>query len=124
MGEHVGQDVVGAQRAGEGHVPLADLLEDHGEGGVVEAHAAVLFGHVDAEQPELLHLVDELVGNGVVGVVVGGGGLDLAADEVAHHADDLVAGFLGGLGNRDHGGSCAVPEQRNGWGYRIRTCDT
>ena len=49
VGEHVGQDVVGAQRAGERHVALADLLEDHGEGGVVQPHAAVFFGHVDAE---------------------------------------------------------------------------
>ena len=115
VGEHVGQDVVGAQRAGERHVAFADLLEDHGEGGVVQPHAAVLFRHVDAEQPQLLHLVDELVGDGVVGVVVGGGRLHLAADEVPHHADDLVAGldwslgYGGRLGNRGHGGSCAVP---------------
>ena len=51
MGEDVGHDVVGANGAADAHEALAELLENHGEGGVIQTHAAVLFRHGDAEQP-------------------------------------------------------------------------
>ena len=89
VSQDVGEDMVSAQRPGQRHVSLANLFEYHREGGVVQPHPAKLLGDVDAEQAQLLHLVDEIVGHGVVGVMFGGDRFDLLAYEIAHHADDL-----------------------------------
>ena len=100
VGQHVGEDVVGADGPGQAHEALAYLLEYGGEGGVVQPKAAVLFGHGDAEEAHLLHLVDQVVGDDVLFIQVGRHRLHVTAYELPDHVDDLSAGFLWGCGNQ------------------------
>ncbi len=74
-----------------------ELLDDHRVGRQVEPHAAVLLGDRHAEQAELLHLLDDRLGEGVLVVVVLGVGQDLLVDELMHHLGDrlLLVGLLG-----------------------------
>ena len=73
-----------------------ELLDDHRVGRQVEAHAAVLLGDRDPEQAELLHLLDDRLGELVLVVVLLGVGDDLLVDELADHLGDrlLVVGHL------------------------------
>ena len=68
-----------------------ELLDDHRVGRQIEPHAAVLLGDRDAEEPELLHLLDDRLRKLVLVVVVLGVGEDLLLGELAHHLGD---GFL------------------------------
>ena len=97
-----------AQRPGQCHVTLADFLENHGKGCIVEAHAAVFFGNRDTKQSQLFHLVNEVVRNSIFGVVLSGHRFHFVAHKVAHHADNLSAGFQWGRGDCGHGGSCCI----------------
>ena len=45
VGEHVGEDVVGTDGPTYAHEALAELLEDGGEGGVVQAQSTVFLGN-------------------------------------------------------------------------------
>ena len=85
--------------------PARELLDDHRVGRQVEPHPAVLLGDRDPEQPELLHLLDDRLGELVLVVVVLGVGEDLLVGELAHHlADRLLLVGLVGVGGRDgHG---------------------
>ena len=94
VGEHVGEDVVGADGPAEAHQPLAELFENVGEGGVVQPHPAVFLGHGDAEQAQFLHLVDQVMGDPVFPVQLAGHRLHFPAHEVAHQADDLGPGLF------------------------------
>ena len=85
--------------------PARELLHDHRVGGQVQPHPAVLLGDRDPEQPQLLHLLDDRLGELVLVVVVLGLGDDLLVDELAHHRRDvllligLVEEVLGGYGH-------------------------
>ena len=94
MCEHVGQYVMGADGPADTHESLAEFFEDAGEGGVVQPQAAVLFGHGYSEKAQVLHLVDEVVGDNVFPVKPIGDGLDVPANKVADHVDDLGAGLF------------------------------
>ena len=85
-----------------------ELLDDHRVGRQVEAHAAVLLGDRHPEQPELLHLLDDRLGEGVLVVVVLGVGQDLLVGELVHHLGDrpLLVGHVGVRGGGyGHSGS-------------------
>ena len=73
-----------------------ELLDDHRVGGQVEPHAPVLLGDRDPEQPQLLHLLDDRLGELVLVVELLGDGEDLVVDELAHHLGDrlLLVGLL------------------------------
>ena len=73
-----------------------ELLDDHRVGRQVEAQAAVLLGDRDAEEAELLHLLDDRLGELVLVVVVLGVGEDLLVGELADHLGDrlLLVGLL------------------------------
>ena len=81
-----------------------ELLDDHRVGRQVEPHPAVLLGDRHPEQPELLHLLDDRLGELVLVVVVLGLREDLLVDELADHLRDglLLVGLLGEL----RGGQC------------------
>src|SRR5437899_11817121 len=49
-----------SENARDAHPRLRDLFEDDRVGDGVDSAAAVLVGHEDAEQPHLLHLLDDL----------------------------------------------------------------
>ena len=83
-----------------------ELLDDHRVGREVEAHAAVLLGDRDAEQPELGHLLDDRRRVLVRAVVVLGVREDLLVDELADHLGDrllLVGLLVERLGGYGHG---------------------
>ena len=81
--------MVGADGPAQGHEALAQFLEDAGESGVVQPHAAVLFGHGDAEKTQFFHPVDEIVGHGVIAVVLAGYRLHFPPHKVADHTNNL-----------------------------------
>ena len=105
-----------------------ELLDDHRVGRQVEPHPAVLLGDRDPEQPELLHLLDDRLGELVLVVVVLGLREDLLVDELADHLRDglLLVGLLGELrGGQCHGCqylACASgdAEDTGGAGYGPR----
>ena len=74
-----------------------ELLDDHRVGRQVEPHPAVLLGDRHPEQAELLHLLDDRLGEYVLVVVVLGVRQDLLVDELVHHLGDrlLLVGLLG-----------------------------
>ncbi len=86
--------------AGDADPAPAELLDDHRVGRQIETHAAVLLGDRHPEQPELLHLLDDRLGEAVLVVVVLGVGNDLLVGELAHHlADRLLLISLLGVGS-------------------------
>ena len=95
--QQVGADEVGVDDARDRDPAARELLDDHRVGREVEPHPAVLLGDRDAEQPELLHLLDHGVGELVLVVVLLGDREDLVVDELAHHLGDglLLVGLLG-----------------------------
>ena len=92
-GHNVRENVVGADDSADAHPALAQFLEYHGEGGVVQPHPAVLLGDGDAEQPHFAHRRHKLVRVDVLVVVPVRDRLDLAPDEVPDHVDYLPADF-------------------------------
>jgi hypothetical protein len=81
----------------------------------IEIHAAVLLGDRHPEEAELLHLLDDRLGELVLVVVLLGLGDDLVVDEVPDHLDDglllvghLLVGRLLLLGGYGHGSSEVV----------------
>ena len=97
LDQQVGADEVGVDDARDRDPPARELLDDHRVGRQVEAHPAVLLGNRDAEQPQLLHLIDHGLGELVLVVVLLGDRDDLVVDELAHHLGDrlLLVGLLG-----------------------------
>jgi len=89
--QQVGADEVGVDHAGDADPAPGELLHDHRVGRQVETHPPVLLGDRDAEQPELLHLLDDRLGELVLVVVVLGVGDDLLFSELAHHLGDSRA---------------------------------
>ena len=89
VGQRIGQDVMGADSSAETHQPHAQFLEDAGEGGIVQPQPAILLRHGDAEQPQLLHLVNEVMRHPVLPVQLGGHRLHLAPHEIAHQGHNL-----------------------------------
>jgi hypothetical protein len=51
-----------AHRTGQAHPAAGELLGDEGEAGRGDLDLAVRRGHDQAEDPELLHLLDERLG--------------------------------------------------------------
>ena len=105
---------VRVQEAADAHPAVGQLLDDLGVGQDVEPEPAVLRGHGDAEQPELLHPLDELDGVLVVGVVAAGVGDDLLVAELSHDRQQLLADLgvlVGRIRRVRHGrlSSCAAP---------------
>src|SRR3954465_15535150 len=101
-GDQVGDHRVPADRAGEAHPAARELLGDPGEAGRADRAPAVLLGDEEAEEAELLHLLDE-----VLGVPVGVLELtDPRADLVVHEVGDDGHELLLVRGQRGH---CAPP---------------
>ena len=98
--EQVGADEVGVDDARDRDPAARELLDDHHVGRQIEAHAPVLLGDGHPEQPELLHLLDDRLGELVDGVVVLGVREDLLVGELADHLADrlLLVGLLGERG--------------------------
>jgi hypothetical protein len=97
---------VGVDDARDGDPAAGELLDDHRVGRQVQAHPAVLLGDRDAEEAELLHLLDDRLGELVLVVELLGDRDDLVVDELAHHLGDrlLLVGLLLELGGFDgHG---------------------
>jgi hypothetical protein len=94
--QQVGADEVGVDDPGDRDPPARELFDDHHVGREVQAHPAVLLGERHPEQPELLHLLDDRIGELVGGVVVLGVGQDLLVGELAHHLADrlLLVGLV------------------------------
>ena len=99
--------------AGDRDPAARELLDDHRVGRQVEPHPAVLLGDRDAEQAELLHLLDDRLGERVLVVVVLGVGEDLLVGELAHHLGDRL--LLVGL---------SVSEAATAMGSSLRVRDT
>ena len=97
---------MGVDHPGDADPAPRELLHDHRVGRQIETHAPVLLGHGDAEQPELLHLLDDRLRKLVLVVVVLSVRQDLLVSELVHHlADRLLLVGLFGVGGRDrHGG--------------------
>ena len=95
--------------------PYDELLDHADVGEQVEPEAAVLLGHGDAEEPELLHLLDDR-GGVLVGVLELGGDRDhLVRDPPADGRDHLLAQLGVGRGLGGH--------RRPSWsGWRRRRC--
>ena len=74
-----------------------ELLDDHRVGRQVEPHPAVLLGDRHTEQAELLHLLDDRLGELVLVVVVLGVRDDLLVGELVDHLADraLLVCLLG-----------------------------
>ena len=106
---------MGVDDAGDRDPAARELLDDHRVRRQVQAHAAVLLGDRDAEEAELLHLLDDRLRVLVRGVVVLGLGDDLLVDELADHLDDglLLVGLLVERGGDGHAVSdlCAAAER-------------
>ena len=81
---------MGVDDAGDRDPAARELLDDHRVGGQVEAHPAVVLGDRDPEQAELLHLLDDRLGELVLVVELLGDGDDLVVDELAHHLGDRL----------------------------------
>ena len=102
--------------------PRRELLDDHRVGRQVEPHPPVLLGDRDPEQPELLHLLDDRLGEAVLVVVVLGVGDDLLVGELMDHLADrllLVGPVLVGGRRRPCGGATYVTLCREDTGARL-----
>ena len=87
---------MGVDDAGDADPASGELLDDHRVGRQVEAHAPVLLGDRDPEQPELLHLLDDRLRELVLVVVVLGVGDDLLVGELPDHLADRLL-FVGAV---------------------------
>ena len=87
---HRAERHAGLQRDGDALVDLAELLEREAQREVVAAHAAVLLGERQAEQPHVGHARHDLVWERVLFVVLGGDGRHDALREVAHRLGELL----------------------------------
>ena len=110
--DEVRDQEVGVDHPGDRHPAAGDLLEDARVGLHVQTRAAPLLVDGEAEEAQLLHLPDDLLGVGVVVLEVVGDGDDLAIDEVAHQRDDVA--LLGGEAVVDGGRHLPGPLGRRG----------
>lgn len=101
--DEVRDDGVAAHRSGQGHPAAGQLLRDEGEAAGGDVHAAVLGGGEQAEDAELLHLLDELFGIGVGVLQFLYGGLHLGVDEVGDDLDDRALLVAESRRQRDFG---------------------
>ncbi len=74
---------------GQGHEPAAQLLDDAGVGGHVEAEAAVLRGHQGPEQPEPLHPLHHLARIAVVVLQRGREAAHVVVHELADRGQEV-----------------------------------
>jgi hypothetical protein len=81
--DHVGHDEVGVDDAADRHPAARDLLHAQGVGEQGLAQAAVLLGDHQAEDPHLLHPLDDLLRVFVAVLQLGGDRDDLLVDELA-----------------------------------------
>src|SRR3954447_1886736 len=105
--EQVRADEMGVDDAGDADPAARELLDDHRVGREVEPHPAVLLGDRHAEQPELLHLLDDRVGERILVVVLLGDRDHLLVHELPHHLGDraLLVGLLGKGGRYGQSGT-------------------
>ncbi len=112
---------MGVDDSGDADPAPAELLDDHRVGRQVEAHPAVLLGDRYAEQPELLHLLDDRLGEAVLVVVVLGVRDDLLVRELVDHLADRAL-FVGDVWGREcHGvveNTSKLCDSRGSWGAR------
>src|SRR5205085_12505787 len=89
-------DEVRVDHAGDRDPAARELLDDHRVGGQVEPHPAVLLGDRHPEEAELLHLLDDRLGELVLVVEVLRLREDLLVDELTDHLRDglLLVGLL------------------------------
>ena len=85
---HVGAEGGAEGRRGAPQLQRHQAFVLHGQ-----AKAAVFLGNRQPEQAKLLHLLDHVVGNGVVGRHLGFQGTQPLGNEPPHALDQLVAGF-------------------------------
>ena len=89
--------MVGADGPSDAHETFAQFFENAGERGVIQTQPAVFFRHGDAEKPQVLHLIDEIMGDPVLPVQFGGHGFYVPAYELPDHVDYLDSGLFGAL---------------------------
>ena len=113
---------MGVDDAGDRDPAARELLDDHRVGRQVEAHAAVLLGDRHPEQAELLHLLDDRLGERVLVVVVLGVGDDLLVGELTDHFDDrlLLVGHFAVRGGVYGHGSCSSVSGKSGGAGIVR----
>ena len=80
----------GLERDGDALVDLAEFFERKAQREVVAAHAAVLLGKRQAEEPHIGHPRDDFVRERVLFVVLGGDRRNHALREVAHGLGELL----------------------------------
>ena len=107
--QQVGPDEVRVDDPRDRDPAARELLDDHRVGRQVEPHPVELLGDRHPEQPELLHLLDDRLGELVLVVVVLGVREDLLVGELAHHLADrlLLVGPVGVGGRDSHGRGCS-----------------
>ena len=87
--QQLAHDGVAAHGARQAHPAARELL---GHGDVARrGHPGIAprLGHREAVDAELLHLLDQLLGVGVVVLQLADDGADLAVDPLGHQRDDL-----------------------------------
>src|SRR5690606_9766592 len=89
---------------------VAELLADHDLVEHAEAQAADLLGDADVEQADLVRLRHDLLGVGLVAVVLGRYGDHVVADEVARQRLELL--LLGRELEVDHASPLLPPRSR------------
>ena len=99
---------------GDGHalVDLGEFLQRQAQGEVVATHAAVLLRERQSEKAHIGHAGDDLVREGVLGVVLGSHRCDDLAGEVAHRLDKLLVLIRKSSGGQECGpvfAHCCVP---------------
>jgi hypothetical protein len=107
LAEHVGHDEVGVDDAGHAHPAARDLLDHQGIGQQGLTQAAVLLGDHEAEQPHLLHALDDRLGELVLVLELGGVGDDLLVHEAADGGEDLLLDLGEALGRSQAWHGCA-----------------
>jgi len=86
--QHVAEDEVRSDDAGQGHPPARQLLEDERKGRVVDRIAAVLLRNIQSEEAELPHRLDKRMRVFAAALHLGGRRDHVALHELADHRDD------------------------------------
>ena len=107
--DHVGDDEVRVDDAGDAHPSARQLADRERVGGQVESQAAVLLGDGEAEQPQLAHAFHDLVREDVVVLELRGHRDDLLLGELAHQQHHLALLVGEALQRQAHAGDSWLP---------------
>ena len=101
LADHVGDDEVGVDDAGDRHPAAGDLLHHQRVGQQRLAQAAVLLGNGQPEQAELLHPLHDLGRVLVLVLKLAGDRDDLLVDELPHRGQDVPLNISQAFGLRE-----------------------